>query len=83
MDTPPPLVCPLGQFAAPGDLLCTDALAGSFVNTTGATSSILCPAGTFQPDSGQSSCILCPIKTVSEPGAISCMVCLQCNTVGS
>jgi len=83
MDTPPPLVCPLGQFAAPGDLVCTDAPAGSFVNTTGATSSILCPAGTYQPDSGQSLCISCPIKTASEPGAISCMVCPQCNTAGS
>jgi len=77
MDTSPPLVCSLGQFAALGDLLCTDAPAGSFVNTTGATSSTLCPAGTYQPETGQSLCILCPIKTVSEPGAISCMVCLQ------
>jgi len=84
MDTSPPLVCSLGQFAALGDLVCTDAPAGSFVNTTGATSSMLCPAGTYQPDSGQSLCISCPIKTHSiEPGATSCMACPQCNAVGS
>ena len=59
--------CSLGQFAAPGDLVCTDAPAGTFVDKTGATEATLCPAGTWS----------------SEPGAISCMVCPSCNTVGS
>jgi len=71
-----PLVCPLGQFAAPGDLVCTYAPAGTFVDTVGATSSTLCPAGTFQSLTGQISCILAPAGTfVDTTGATEATLC--------
>jgi len=71
--TPAPLECPIGQFAAPGDVVCTDAPAGSYVDTTGATQETLCSIGKVNPNTASTSpsaCVPAPAGTyVDTPGA--------------
>ena len=73
-------MCPIGQFAAPGDLECTVAPAGSFVDTVGATEPTLCAVGTYQPLSSQSSCIDADAGSyVPATGAIDTIICPEDN----
>jgi hypothetical protein len=49
--------CPVGEFSQTGYGTCTQAPAGKFIATTGATFADNCPAGTYQNLPGQSSCL--------------------------
>jgi PKD repeat protein len=74
--TAPPALCSPGTFSATGSEPCQAAPAGSFVNTTGATSATLCDAGSYSPSTGATSCLLAPPGTfVSSTGAAAATPC--------
>jgi hypothetical protein len=71
------IVCSAGSYlAAPADVACTPAPAGSYVDTAGATSATLCPAGTFSAAEGAAACTPAPADTyVPVTGATSATPC--------
>ncbi len=74
--TAPPALCSPGTFSATGSEPCQAAPAGSFVNTTGATSATPCDAGSYSPSTGATSCLLAPPGTfVSSTGAAAATPC--------
>lgn len=68
--------CTPGTYSASGFEPCTPAPAGSYVDTTGATSATPCPLGSFSSSPGASSCDLAPAGSyVSTTGATSATPC--------
>lgn len=68
--------CPEGRYSGTGYSPCLDAPAGSFVDTTGATSATVCPMGYFQPSSGASECIPAEVGyIVPQAGAAAQSAC--------
>ena len=56
----PAQLCPTGSYSTLGTAPCTSASAGSYVDTTGATSATLCPTGLFSNANGSISCTFAP-----------------------
>jgi hypothetical protein len=75
--------CPLGAWAAPGDLTCTPCAAGKYSGLAGAAteaSCTACPAGAYCP-LGAASPSLCPANTMNPlPGRQSADACMACGT---
>jgi hypothetical protein len=68
--------CGPGYYSSTGDEPCTPAPAGTYVDTTGATSATDCALGTFSATAGQSSCTEAPAGTyVDTTGATSATDC--------
>ena len=63
-------LCALGTFSASGSAPCTPAPAGTYVDSTGATSATNCPLGSFNPTPGATGCTTAPVGTyVASTGA--------------
>ena len=73
--------CPTGQYSSTGAGKCTQCAAGTYLTTTGATSSstcIQCGAGTYSTTKGatsSSTCLTCGNGRISGTGATYCGLC--------
>jgi len=72
--------CNPGQYSSSYYTACQTCNAGSFSNTTGASSCTQCSPGTYQGSSGQSSCINCGANTYNPNyGSTAISACLPCT----